>query len=166
MNTSSEDETRPDMAQSALSHHDSLTQDGPSLGPAKQRVRDTPGGTREIRRNRPVQSPAHCTHIGPNKREQPHMKRFTYQEVLVGDSRAQEFFDDLSGQDEMEIDRPLYDYFLDLLPPVVSSTTLMIRGTTVNIDFGFAEGSDTVKAFYRRGERYFCSNTAYRNPCA
>lgn len=64
-----------------------------------------------------------------------------------------------------EIDQAIFDYFLDVLPPVFMDrwVTLNDGSTRVRAAFGFAEGAERVTAFWRArtplGLRYFAQHT-------
>jgi hypothetical protein len=75
----------------------------------------------------------------------------------------------------VEITRELFDYFLDVLPPVrmhYSAPILDANGVPgrVSADFGFAEGAETITAFWHgfgplKG-RFFAQRTTQMNPYA
>lgn len=55
----------------------------------------------------------------------------------------------LDSYKPFEIDEETFDYFLEVLPPVYMNKNVKLPdGTSVVADFGFAEGSEEVTAFY------------------
>lgn len=64
----------------------------------------------------------------------------------------------------LQIDEQLYDYFLEVLPPLfLGRRVTLLDGSLQWADFGFAEGAEIVTAFWRKrtGEatQYFCGAT-------
>lgn len=63
------------------------------------------------------------------------------------------------------IDEGIYDYFLAVLPPqYMFREAELVSGRKVRADFGFAEGAETITAFWReRGAdgaaAFYCQNT-------
>lgn len=59
--------------------------------------------------------------------------------------------------DPLEIDEEMFDYWLDVLPPVFMRRTVQLdNGDTVIASFGFAEGDMTPIAFYKEGGKFYC----------
>lgn len=58
------------------------------------------------------------------------------------------------------VGRDVYDYFLDVLPPVTGPMSYLGE----HWDFGFAEGADRMRLFKREGDGYFAIETPYLNP--
>jgi hypothetical protein len=79
-----------------------------------------------------------------------------------GDS-WREFIEAMHSGQPAEIDQELFDYFLDVLPPVYMGRTVKLAtGETVRASFGFAEGAEIITAFYRLGGRLYCCQTTER----
>lgn len=78
-----------------------------------------------------------------------------------------EFLADLAAGKRVVIDEWIYDYFLEVLPPVyMGRRVTTVDGTVVRAYFGFAEGAEPVTAFWREGGRYYCQRTPQINPYA
>lgn len=61
-----------------------------------------------------------------------------------------------------EIDREMYWYYLEVLPPIYMSRTVqLIDGSVRSVSFGFAEGAERITAFWTdsRGDRFFAQHT-------
>jgi hypothetical protein len=56
----------------------------------------------------------------------------------------------------IEIDEEIFDYFLEVLPPVYMHRFMEIGGRRRQVVFGFAEGAEPVTAFWREGVRFYC----------
>lgn len=68
-----------------------------------------------------------------------------------------------SGE-KIEIDEGVFDYFLEVLPPVYMGRTVALPcGETRCVSFGFAEGYEPVTAFWSTKGRYYCQRTAEIN---
>ena len=79
---------------------------------------------------------------------------FSYPENLT------EFCDALRREERCEIDESMFDYFLDVLPPVFMSRVVKLcEGTSVWAEFGFVEGADVVVAFFRQNGKTFAQHT-------
>ena len=84
-----------------------------------------------------------------------------------------EFIQAMHSGDTLEVDSEIFDYFLEVLPPI-------FMGRTINgqrYSFGFAEGAETVVGFQKvkslfdkvhppDGLRYFCRDLGIMNPNA
>ncbi len=79
-----------------------------------------------------------------------------------------------SGQ-KIEIDEEVFDYWLEVLPPVYMGKRVTLPGgEVVHATFGFAEGAEQVTAFWTNGprhqegnpRRFFCQRTEEMNPYA
>jgi len=58
--------------------------------------------------------------------------------------------------ERVEIDREMFEYWLDVLPPVFMYRPVELPdGKIVNALCGFAEGDEPVTVFWREGDRYF-----------
>ncbi len=64
----------------------------------------------------------------------------------------------------VEISKAIYWYFLEVLPPVTWNQTYVLDGQEIHSQFGFAEGTEEVTAYWREGKRYFCQKTGTMNP--
>ena len=77
-----------------------------------------------------------------------------------------EFIAAMHSGDILEVDRDIFDYFLEVLPPIFMNKT--INGQWYS--FGFAEGAESVIGFWQEGtddaERYFCRDLHMKNPHA
>lgn len=74
------------------------------------------------------------------------------------------FIDARDRGQRCEISEALYNYFLEVLPPVLTNAWVqLVDGTRVRADFGFAEGADRITAFWRArtplGPRYYAQHT-------
>lgn len=68
-----------------------------------------------------------------------------------------------SGQ-RVEIDVQMFDYWLEILPPVIWRRAVrMADGSMRAIAFGVAEGYEPITGFWQEGGRYFCQRTALIN---
>lgn len=69
----------------------------------------------------------------------------------------------LARGERAEVDEEVFEYFLEVLPPqFMSKTVPLVDGSSVGATFGFAEGSDTITAFWREGGRYFAQHTTLK----
>lgn len=76
-----------------------------------------------------------------------------------------EFIPVMRSGDVFECDEEMFDYWLEVLPPVYMSKVVALpNGQTVKAAFGFAEGAEEVVAFWRSGGRYFGCRTNTINP--
>ena len=64
----------------------------------------------------------------------------------------------------IEVDEEIFDYFLEVLPPVYMGRNMEIGGKRRRVAYGFAEGYEPVTAFWSEGERFYCQRTAEMNP--
>ena len=71
---------------------------------------------------------------------------------------------DLGGR--VKIDEGVFDYFLEVLPPIYMGQQVMIDEVMIYVDFGFAEGAEEVVAFWQEGGDFYCQNTGQMNPYA
>ena len=77
----------------------------------------------------------------------------------------------------VEVDRELWYYFLEVLPPVHMGYRATVNNEagdgviTIQASFGFAEGYEPVTAFWQghgtmlEGGRFFCQRTKEMNRC-
>ncbi len=77
-----------------------------------------------------------------------------------------EFLNAMHSGQRFECDEEMWEYWLEVLPPVWMSRTVVLDGQPVKTSFGFAEGWDTVCAFWVEKGRYFGQMTTIMNPCA
>jgi hypothetical protein len=95
---------------------------------------------------------------------------FTYDDVMAGgnaENRAL-YFQKLDEREVVEVDEELFDYFLNVLPPVNMGERIGILGFHPNIrsDFGFAEGAENITYFFSRDGRHFAWQSGMMNPYA
>lgn len=65
----------------------------------------------------------------------------------------------------IEIDAYVFNHFLEVLPPIyMNKTVKTVSGQWVRADFGYAEGMETITAFWSSGGRYFAEKTETMNP--
>lgn len=69
-----------------------------------------------------------------------------------------------SGE-KFECTEDVFDYFLEVLPPVFMSKRITLPdGEVVKASFGFAEGAETITAFWKSGGKYYGCKTNVMNP--
>ena|SRR3990167_1595465 len=87
----------------------------------------------------------------------------------------QEFLNKLHAGKRIAIDESMFDYFLEVLPPVFMNAYRKDvpgnEGQAMKIDFGFAEGAEPVTYFWHipdngLGIRYLCQRSKVMNPYA
>jgi hypothetical protein len=84
--------------------------------------------------------------------------------IYTMDNCAQCAADKQAGQ-RLEVDAELFDWFLEVLPPVHMGYTATVGdGSTVRALFGFAEGLELVTAFWRQDGHYYAQLTTEMNP--
>jgi hypothetical protein len=72
-------------------------------------------------------------------------------------------FEALARGERAEVDEEVFEYFLEVLPPKLMSTTVtLVDGSKVRATYGYAEGADTITAFWREGGRYFAQHTTLK----
>ena len=76
-----------------------------------------------------------------------------------------EFIAAMNSGNEFEIDEEMFDYWLNVLPPVFMNRTInwvpCHEGQPMKVDFGFAEGAEPITVFWRSpdGRRIFGQQT-------
>lgn len=76
-----------------------------------------------------------------------------------------EFIAAMHSGKPFECDEEMYYYWLECLPPVWMGKVIKLRnGDTVKANFCFAEGAETVTAFWERDGRYYGCATDVMNP--
>lgn len=74
----------------------------------------------------------------------------------------------MNSGEQIEVDEEFYWYFLEVLPPIFMNKYL--EQFRRRVDFGFAEGYEKVKVFWKEGNgehtRYFCQKIDLINPYA
>ena len=80
----------------------------------------------------------------------------------------QNWQDTLDGMDSgqtVEVDQEVFDYFLEVLPPVFMSKTFTFKdGLCVRASFGFAEGWEPIKVFWATPEgKMYCRQSELIN---
>ena len=64
----------------------------------------------------------------------------------------------------VEIEREVFDYFLEVLPPVSMNKTIkMPDGRMQKTSFEFAEGWEETTAFWKDNNRYYAQKTGHMN---
>jgi hypothetical protein len=74
-----------------------------------------------------------------------------------------EFIKAMNSGEVIEIDEAMFDYWLEVLPPIYMGRAVTVAGQTRRLSFGFAEGYDYITAFWRDGGRFFCARTEEMN---
>jgi hypothetical protein len=70
----------------------------------------------------------------------------------------------MHSHQRIEIDQEVFDYFLEVLPPVYMGRRITLPGgARCHATFGFAEGTEEITAFWREGDRFFCQRTHEMN---
>jgi hypothetical protein len=70
-----------------------------------------------------------------------------------------------SGQ-KCRITRTVYEYYLEVLPPIYINRRVKVDGKERLVDFGFAEGAEHITAFWTEGLNYYLQQTTEMNPRA
>lgn len=85
--------------------------------------------------------------------------------ILTYENDFKEFVSTVMTENQRaEIDEEMFYYWLEVLPPVLMNCKVgLVRGETVKAQFGFAEGVDTITAFWCQGNRYFAEKTNLMN---
>lgn len=77
-----------------------------------------------------------------------------------------EAIEGMNSGEAVEVDEEFYWYFLEVLPPIFMNK--YVDEIKRRVDFGFAEGYDRVRAFWKEGSgdktRYFCKRLNMMNP--
>jgi len=84
-----------------------------------------------------------------------------------GTPRWAEFIEAMHSGDPVQIDEEMWDYWLEVLPPVFMGRDVCLRKhpqivgpwRQVRAAFGFAEGEEPVTVFWKSGRRRFCCRT-------
>jgi hypothetical protein len=85
---------------------------------------------------------------------------------MLGMENWQETLNGLSSGKAVEVTPEVWDYFLEVLPPVFMGKKIKLEdGTEVAASFGFAEGAEKIKAFWQKDGKYFAGQTGVINPC-
>jgi len=71
----------------------------------------------------------------------------------------------------VEVDQYIFEYFLDVLPPVLINERITYQPANPELNpviryvlFGHAEGAETVTMFWREKGRCFCQRSTMINP--
>lgn len=72
------------------------------------------------------------------------------------DGDLKDFAKALHARETLQIDEEMFYYWLEVLPPAYMNKEQTIDGKLVGCSFGFAEGTDYITDFWRRGEACFC----------
>lgn len=90
---------------------------------------------------------------------------FTMASVERTEASWTAFINAMESGDVYEIDAPLYDHWLDVLPPKAMYVRRVFRGQVVRrVDFVFAEGDGPRIGFWREGEHFFLQRLEEENP--
>ena len=93
-------------------------------------------------------------------------KEETMDTTVYTNANLDEFIAAKHSGNTLEVDRDIFDYFLEVLPPIFMDKTIDGR----RYSFGFAEGAESVVGFWHEGtgddERYFCRDLHMMNPHA
>ncbi|TVM02978.1 MAG: hypothetical protein CV087_07470 [Candidatus Brocadia sp. WS118] len=80
------------------------------------------------------------------------------------DENWREFIEKMNSGEKCEITEEVFDYFLDALPPkFMYETVELVSGEKIRADFGFAEGWETITAFWKKAGHFFCQQTILQN---
>lgn len=83
--------------------------------------------------------------------------------VYTQDKDWTEFIEAMRSGKVVHIDESIFDYFLEVLPPIYMSR----RGATGrHVSFGFAEGAEEVVDFWKINGQYMCQRSDTINPYA
>lgn len=70
----------------------------------------------------------------------------------------------INSGEMVEVNEEVYWYFLEVLPPVFMNKKFkFIDGQIVRASFGFAEGAESIKVFWKEGGKYFCRQSTLIN---
>ncbi len=81
------------------------------------------------------------------------------------DEEWKEFITIMQSGNKFEIDEDMYNYWLDVIPPVFMNKYITFfpgyEGTQMKVDFGFAEGIEYIVIFWRNtnGDKFFGQRT-------
>jgi hypothetical protein len=90
---------------------------------------------------------------------------FTLAETQRTEASWTEFINAMESGQVFEIDHPLYDHWLDVLPPKAMYVRRVFQGGIVRrVDFVFAEGDGPKVGFWREGDRLFLQRIEEAGP--
>jgi hypothetical protein len=70
------------------------------------------------------------------------------------------FFEALGRGDRVQVDQQIFDWFLDILPPVFMGRVVdLIDGSSQYALYGFAEGAAIITAFWSSKQRFYAQYT-------
>ena len=76
-----------------------------------------------------------------------------------------EFLNAMESGDVYQIDAPLYDHWLECLPPDAMYVRRVFRGNVVRrVDFVFREGDGPKVGFWKDGESFFMQRIEEQSP--
>jgi len=75
-----------------------------------------------------------------------------------------EFVEAMHSGKTLEIDREMFMYWLEVLPPVYMHKEIEIEGRKIFCTFGFAEGRECITDFWKENEKLFCKRSDKINP--
>ena len=74
-----------------------------------------------------------------------------------------EFIEAFNSGRSVEIDEGMFMYWLEILPPVYMFEEVEIEGKNRLCSFGFAEGREHIKDFWKENGKYFCKRSERSN---
>ena len=74
-----------------------------------------------------------------------------------------DFIEAFNSGRTLEIDQEMFMYWLEVLPPIYMHEVIEIEGVRKFCDFGFAEGLEPIKDFWKVGNRFFCKKSERMN---
>ena len=88
------------------------------------------------------------------------MEKVPYDAADIGEGRWLEAHKKLDNGETIEITQKFFDYFLGALPPVHMGRWVRLQnGRAVRAEFGFAEGTEQIRAFWSEGPRFYAAQT-------
>ena len=83
------------------------------------------------------------------------MTEVIYTRAECHDARWAEFIEAMGSGQKFEVDEEMFDYWLEVLPPVLMCQDILFfpgrKGIPTRVDFGFAEGADYITVFWIEG---------------
>lgn len=79
-----------------------------------------------------------------------------------------EFIKDMHSGNKVHIDEGIFNYFLEVLPPIYMGKVVKLSEGDRRVSFGFAEGEEMITAFWTEKDKdgkiqYYCEQTNVRN---
>jgi hypothetical protein len=73
------------------------------------------------------------------------------------DAKWAEFIEAMGSGQRFEVDEEMFDYWMDVLPPVLMNQNILFfpgrKGIPTPVSFGFAEGADYITVFWVDGPK-------------